>query len=241
MRIATFEDASSITPEAEAYFDVIFTRDPKTGEKHGLDLPAYEPNSGKITEKLTSFAKSGGRHVLCHTLGQIFAAVEAGLSPIASMRLNCTSTVSAVELQRLGAVAVVLSPELNLAAIRDISRVATVGAVVYGRVPLMLNRRCILADSGCSGRCADSGCILAKSLVDRKGESFPVLPVGDKINVIYNSVPIYTADKPVTGATVHHYVFSVESVGDISRVIRAYDGGSSPEDAGLTKIKRIQK
>lgn len=246
LKTAEFLRADGIPYEAWEYFDVIFLTEAKSGKEHGeklgLNLPVWCTDSTKLKATVAEFAQDGGRYVLCHTTGQIKAVHEAGLVPVASFRANATSKAAADGTVRLGAEYVTLSPELKLPAISDICRsIPSAGAVVYGKLPLMFLRRCIMSDAGCSGKCGGAGCLLPTAMSDRKGASFSVVPSGDRTNVVLNSVPVYAADKmgSFSNAGICHFIFTDETASEVKNVIYAYENNFTPDEAGIVGIKRI--
>jgi hypothetical protein len=93
------------------------------------------------------------------------------------------------------------------------------GAIVYGRIPLMLTERCFMKENfGCTScsRCA---------LTDRTGAKFPIIREYDHRNLILNSTPTYMCDKndELTRAGIlhTHAIFSVESVGEANETLEA--------------------
>ncbi len=250
LKTAEFFRAENIPASAWDYFDVVFlpqgemvkVQKNKTAQKLGLNLPPWCADSEKIKKSLGRFAEDGGKYVLCHTSGQLKAARDAGLIPIASFRANVTSKAAADGNVKLGAEYVTLSPELKLPAVADICRsIPSAGAVVYGKLPLMLLRRCIMSDAGCSGKCGGDGCLLPSVLSDRRGASFAVVPTGERTNVVLNSVPIYAADKmdSLAGAGIVHFIFTDESEAEVKNIIYAYSNSFTPDEAGISAIKRI--
>lgn len=244
---AEFYSSAEIPDEAAEYFDVIFTSDPKRVKtdgscEAGLDLPPWCADSAKLERLIADFAATGGKTVLCHTQGQIHAVKKAGLTAFASMRLNISCGAAARELARSGADRIILTPELNSSAVRDIAKEnSTAGAVVYGKLPLMLMRRCIMSDKGCSGRCGGDGCLLPAYLSDRRGVKLSIHPVGDKVNVILNPHVIYMADRAgeLASAGVKHFIFTDESCGAVRRIIEAYRSEKSADLCGITAFKRL--
>ncbi len=206
-------------------------------------LPVYTP-SDEVVEKLLKTAKNAGCvRVLCHTVGQIHLVEKYGLIPDVSFRANITNTAAYVEYRRMGCERVMLSPELPAAAVESMSG----GAVVYGRLPLMTLARCVICDGKCpfgnrGGRAvaADNytgrtnislvknarevGCTAV--LRDRKGEEFPVIgmPMFDCVNVVYNAVPTWMADRPeqIGNLRQQHFMFTTETAVEAERVVRAY-------------------
>ena len=121
-----------------------------------------------------------------------------------------------------------LSPELTLPRIRYIR--APHAVIVYGRVPLMLLEH-------------RTG---VRSLTDRRGVSFPVRPEQRldgcrERELIYNSVPVYMADRAEqlarAGITTQHFIFSTESAREVDAVIAAYEDGLPPRSDAVRRIK----
>ena len=123
---------------------------------------------------------------------------------------------------------ILLSPELTLPRIRDIR--APHAVIVYGRVPLMLLEH-------------RTG---VHSLTDRRGVVFPVrteqrLGGCRERELIYNSVPVYMADRAEqlarAGITTQHFIFSTESAREVDSVIAAYRDGLPPRGDAVRRIK----
>lgn len=117
--------------------------------------------------------------------------------------------------KREGIKGICLSPELNLAQIRDMQTDLPCEAVIYGRLPLMLSRHCFVKSK--RGNC-ERDC----SLIDRTGTVFPC--VCDKYShMLLNSVPIYMGDKAdeFQNTCVHdlRVVFTIEDGNTCRRVL----------------------
>lgn len=249
IRTAEFLRAADVPNEAYDYFDVVFLPEGEvSGEmlrgngKVGLNLPLYASDPEKLRNIIDSFAKAGGRYTLAHSYSEITLSRKAGLVPVASLRLNVTNVRAAEVMGDMGAEHVILSPELKSAAVRDISRdsFTSCGAVVYGKIPMMLLKRCLMADAKCSGNCGGAGCVLPKKMSDRRGASLDLLPIGDRMNLIVNPHPLWSADRGNESLSfgISHFIFTTEKRDDVQRVIDAYKAGLSPEEAGVGKIKR---
>ena len=186
--------------------------------------------------------------VMVNTTGQLYEAKRRGLIPVCSHRLNAFNSASADVFSEMGAEFTVLSPELTGAQIRDI-RSENKAVIVYGRLPLMTLYRCAISDGGknCTrggeGMCRGEGNSLCKSEIkDRKGISFPIISLPDCTNIIYNSVPVYMADKKDEldrmGITHRHFIFSTETKEECAEIIRRYEKGlPAPDNMKYTRIK----
>ena len=103
------------------------------------------------------------------------------------------------------------------------------GAIVYGRVPLMVTEKCVGKELADCNAC-HAGRV---SLTDRRGAKFPVLEGSRHRSLIFNSVPVYMADRESALAradlSIRYFIFSDESEEQIRRVIRAHQKGAAPE------------
>jgi len=206
-------------------------------------LPVYTPSDEALGQLLAALKQAGCARVLCHSVGQIHLVENCGLSADLSFRANITNTSAFAEYRRRGCERIVLSPELPAAAVEDIGG----GAMIYGRLPLMTLARCVI----CGGKCPHGnrggravipdnytlspnsnitkhprGTCCTAVLRDRKGEEFPVIgvPDADCVNVVYNSVPTWMADRSEQWKHISHvhFLFTVESSKEAAEVVRAY-------------------
>ena len=258
VRSARFHDPRQITPAAAAYFDLLYLPLGKThpaavpAEKRGILLPPviFDREAEAVSAALTAALQSGIRHVLVGNLGHLpllrAATAACGLQDEVALhgdlRLNTANTPAAARLLSLGLCDVILSPELTLPRMRDVGKAlaeqghpAATGAVVYGRLPLMLLEKCAIRevyrhmkpDDVCREICAKDAAVMR----DRMGKDFPILreasPAGrGHRNAVYNSLPTGMSDRPDDLLRAHlgghHFIFSVESPAETDRVIAAY-------------------
>lgn len=134
-----------------------------------------------------------------------------GLPLTGGFGLNVTNPLAAQEYADLGAQALLVLPEVKDTDIVCIApekagRPVPTGAIVYGRLPLMLTRACPLQNLHDCAHCTRAGV-----LTDRKAKKFAVR-CGLGVRTIYNPVPLYMGDKP--GALAVDYgvaYFTLES------------------------------
>lgn len=213
------------------------------GSEIAAVLPVYSPSDEGLCHLLDSLKQAGCARVLCHSVGQIHLVEKYKLSADLSFRANITNTSAFAEYRRRGCERILLSPELPAAAVEDIGG----GTMIYGRLPLMTLARCVI----CGGKCPHGnrggravipdnytlssnsnitknprGTCCTALLRDRKGEEFPVIgvPDFDCINVVYNSVPTWMADRSEQWKHIPHvhFLFTVESSKEAADVVRAY-------------------
>ena len=140
-------------------------------------------------------------------------------------RLQAGCSLPVCVLEQHGLADVIASPEMSLAKLRDLG--GNTAAIVYGRVPLMTLERCVNKQAvGCAA------CTKGKAqLVDRKGVKFPVVREYGHRNLVLNSLPTGMSDKQSTlaeyGITAQHFLFTVESAGEVDGVISAYKKGTA--------------
>ena len=100
-----------------------------------------------------------------------------------------------------------------------------VGALVYGRLPLMLLRNCpAKARHGCRA------CKQDRTLVDRKGVAFPLVCQNGCADLL-NSVPLYLADRADAFCPLSFWVLhmTTESTNEVVRLTEAVKAAAPAE------------
>ena len=256
---ARFHTPEQITPQAADYFQQLYLPLGKTHpafvsvEKRGVLLPPviFDSDTPHGVTALTTALREGVRHLLVGNIGHLPMVWETArlckISPESlfvhgDFRLNVANTPASARYLALGVRDLLLSPELTLPRMRDLSAALTAqghsaatGAVVYGRLPLMLLEKCALRevygqskpDAVCREICSRN----RGAMRDRMGKEFPILredfPTGrGHRNLVYNSLPTGMSDRSEelsrAGLSNHHFIFSVESSAEVDRVITAY-------------------
>ena len=260
-RTARFYAPEQITQAATEYFDLLYL---PLGKAHPAAIPAhkrgvlmppvvFDREADAIREELTAALQSGIRHILVGNIGHLPLLREVisscGLCGKVTLhgdlRLNTANTPAAARLLGLGLSDLILSPELTIPRMRDISaalsdygHITATAAVIYGRLPLMLLEKCAIReiyrhmkpDAVCREVCERNAAVLK----DRMGKEFPVLredsPRGTgHRNLVCNSLPTAMSDRmdEVSRAHLsgHHFIFTVEASEEVDRVIAAYREG----------------
>ena len=260
-KTARFYLPAQITPAAAGYFDLLYLplgREHPThvpAEKRGALMPpvVFDREAEAVRDSLTAALQNGIRHVLVGNIGHLPMIREAvaacGLTGQVTLhgdlRLNAANTVAAARQLSLELSDLILSPELTIPRMRDISaslsdygHVSAAGAVVYGRLPLMMLEKCAIReiyrhmkpDAVCREVCGQNAAILK----DRLGKEFPVLredsPQGTgHRNLVCNSLPTGMSDRADELSRAHlghhHFIFTVEPPAEVDRVIAAYRDG----------------
>ena len=271
-RTARFYTPEQITPVATDYFSIIYLPLCKEHPSHvpvakrGVLMPPviFDREADSVRESLTAALKAGIRHILVGNIGHLplicdtvaTCGLTGDVTLHGDLRLNTANTPAAARLLSLGLTDLILSPELTLPRMRDISTAladkgyAAAGGVVYGRLPLMTLEKCAIReiyrhqkpDTVCREICGQN----AARLKDRMGKEFPVLredsPMGTgHRNLVCNSLPTAMSDRGEelsrTHLFHHHFLFTVESPREVDRVITAYREG---RPLG-TEVRRMAK
>ena len=219
-------------PENFDYFDVRFVPlDRYRGSErvNGVALMpvVLDKEWAEVSAMLEKAAKSGVKYALVSNIGQLERVKAYGFEVVGDFRFNVFNSYSLEVLNRLGISRVVVSPELSLAQMRDFYGQC---AIVYGKLPVMTTHKCVLKDTYGCDRC--SGYVK-----DRQGAELFAEGIYGHRNVIYNSVPIYMADKlsELKGFS-HHFIFSDEKRERAYEIIEAYKKGL-PTNMGIKRIK----
>ena len=257
---ARFHHPRQITAAARSYFDLMFLPLPHRRAASDLDakqagviLPPviFDREAEAVEAALAESLVSGVHHLLVGNIGHLplvrRAAERAGIPRDeivlhGDFRLNVTNTLSALRQLGLGFSDLILSPELTLPRLRDISIALTegelpsrAGAIVYGRIPLMLLEKCAIRavcrhlppSTVCRTVCARDTAVM----YDRMGKAFPILRESgaddaEHRNVVCNSLPVGMSDRADDldrSAIGHrHFLFTTESPDEVDRVIAAY-------------------
>lgn len=196
-----------------------------------VSLPAVIHDGEDSFEKLKTLLNDGFKAVEAQNIGQLDCGAERVYG---SHRLNVFSAFALAELKEQGLRAVTLSPEMNLAQIRDMQKNLPVEVIAYGRLPLMISENCIIKNL------ASCPCRGGETLTDRRGAEFPIIRDGSSCrSVLLNSVPVYMADKTEelfsAGISCLKLCFTTESAEECRGVSEAYLNGGDYE---LTEYTR---
>lgn len=159
-------------------------------DKIVISLPAIikDSEADGIKDFLNKLKENDYTKIRIENIGNFMLA--KGFQVFGSTRLNITNTYSLQMYKDLGVSMATLSPELNLAQIRDIEKPVETEAMIYGYTPLMITENCILNNAN---RCSCSG---KGEIYDRKNKPFYIMKADKSCrNILLNSVPVYMGDK----------------------------------------------
>ncbi|MDE5854534.1 MAG: U32 family peptidase, partial [Ruminococcus sp.] len=136
---------------------------------------------------LKELKKSGFEHLLCHTLDSVSIGKNLGFRLHGNFSLNIFNSFSTEYLYKTGFEDCIFSIESTLEQFHNLRTNIPVGAVIYGRIPLMLTRNCpIKNEIGCK-KCT-------KYLTDRTARKLPVYCSKDFVEIL-NSDILYMSDR----------------------------------------------
>lgn len=131
----------------------------------------------KTFNRLRSLKDMGFNHCLAHTASHLPIIKKADMTAHGGMRLNITNSLSAEFFETQGLCDIILSCELTSARIKNIKSNIPIGIMGYGRIPLMIARRCPVKDGKvCEyGGNGESGKGCGRYLTDRQGKRIRLL------------------------------------------------------------------
>lgn len=149
--------------------------------------PRFISDEDKLLAELESLHKKGFTHLMCHTPDTIAVGKKLGFKLHGGFGLNIFNSYSAEYMKKLGLEDIIFSFEAKVQQINAVSAGIPLGAVLYGRLPLMLTRNCpIKNEVGCS-KCTGT-------LTDRTGRKLPVSCSGEYVEIL-NSDVLYELDR----------------------------------------------
>lgn len=185
-----------------------------SSDRYFVTLPAIERFGKEAT---------GYERICTSNFSQIYddADVKHG-----GFRMNVFNSMSVKFLAESGFSSACLSPEMNMAQIKEISKDIDVEVIAYGYLPVMTVQNCVIKSA--YGKCSCDGSV--HYLKDRKGVLFPVINDKDSCtNIILNSAPIYMGDKMAdlsrSGVACAMLNFTTESSDDIYNIFKLYENG----------------
>ncbi len=225
---ARFASVESVPTDADNLAFLILPAE--QSEKFSFNIPvvAELPRASADDEKIKSLIEKsllcGACAVLVSNLAQIELAKELNAPFITSFGLNIFNSLSAKVYENLGAEAHLLPFEPTAATIKSIATAVPRGSIIYGRLPLMLTRNCPLNNGHTCDKCDKQGYI-----TDRRNTKFPVLCRGG-FSEVYNSVPLYLADKAelFSGLDFGVFWFTNETKDQAQNIINLYNDRAAP-------------
>lgn len=194
--------------------------------KISVSLPrvVFGDDEKYLAERLTECKHLGIMHLSTGNLGGVYLGRKMGFVLHGEFGLNIANAGCLAEYERLGLSDCLLSFELSLARARAVGGTLPRGLLIYGKLPLMVTRNCPIRLSGCKD-CKGFG-----TLTDRKKEVFEVRCTGRRYSEIFNSKPVYLADKmdEVSGIDYGLLSFTSEGAKQVDRILLRYTQTHEP-------------
>lgn len=183
------------------------------------ELPTLCYDEDSLKMRLLTLREKGLNEVQVDNIGALVLAKSLGLTVHGGAGLNILNTAALDEYQKMGLCDATVSFELSRQRIRALGGEMPRGAIVYGRLPLMRFRACPKNDCvHCDGRAV---------LTDRMGIEFPLVCTEKQYQTLYNSRPLWVADKGDFGIDFMTLYFTDEE--DAQPIIEdCLDGLPSP-------------
>ncbi len=180
----------------------------------------------EIRARLAELRAEGFSQLLCGNIAHVKLARELGWDAFGGVFLNCSNSLSAAELARLGVRDLTLSFELNRADLLRLAAPVPRGFLGYGRLPLMVFRNCPVRSHFSCRDCSSS-----RALTDRMGKIFPVICGRKQYAELLNCHPLELSDRldEFQGMDSCTLYFTVESREQVQAVLERYRSALPPE------------
>ncbi len=186
-----------------------------------------------LRKRLRELREYGFTRAMAQTPGHAQLLREEGYAIHGGHRMNIINSYAAEVCGRLGFEDITLSFEGTAAQLAEISSPLPRGIIAYGRLPLMIMRRCPVSGGAPCGRVHlfdDGGKACGECICDRRGNKLPVLCGGSSVELLNPDTLIMSdrmsAVEPFDFAVLK---FTVEQ--EIKPVFDMYLSGGKPSGA----------
>lgn len=219
--VSPFEFVSLPVEEIGRHPECIDQLDEKLlGELPAALFPEEEEKIDRLVEELGG---AGLRRLITDNVYGIALARRLGMAVHGGFGLNITNSQSLAEYARAGLSSATVSFELHAQAIRALGGELPRGVIGYGYLPLMRLRRCPNRGKNGCGKCDGR-----PHLNDRKGVVFPLLCHERCYTSVLNSVPLWTAHRPLRNVDFTTLYFTTEPADAVESIVRAHIAGENP-------------
>lgn len=210
----------------------------RRGLKIGAVLPrvTFDREWTAVIERLRKAREAGVAAAVCGNIAHPYLLRKMGFELRGDFGLNVMNSQSVRELKNMGLDACTLSFEMTLPQIRDISYLLPCEMITYGRLPLMITENCVLKRLDGRGCPCDGGPVY---ISDKTGRSFPIYKEEGCRSTVYNSEPLYLADKEADlrglGVRWHRLEFTTENPKECLKTAVAYMEGNTSLPSKMTR------
>ncbi len=190
----------------------------------------------KLRQELRAVRSIGIREALVGNLGLLIPARECGMAIRGDFGLNIYNSRAMEVCKKLELSSVLLSFEMTLPQIRDVSKCVDTELLIYGRMPLMVTENCIMKSS--TGQCiCQQG---PQKLVDRTGAEFPIIHDGRSCrSVLLNGKKLSLLDRQEDlhrlGLWGLRLYFTTENSREVDRCLRDFVNAAPFEPGSCTR------
>ena len=188
----------------------------------------------EFREMLSAVRERGVEDALTGNLGLALAASQEGFALRGDLDLAVMNAYTLQSLAKAGFLSAVVSPELSLAQIREMSKPLDTELVIYGRLSAMVTETCILKES--AGRCI---CTTPGQMADTHGGVWPVTKHFGCRNTVWMAKKLWLGDVTSqwiqSGLWAVRLNFSTESPRECLDVANACIRGESYRPNGMTR------
>lgn len=183
-----------------------------------ISPPRFISDEEKLINQLEELKNLGLERLFCHTPDCIAIGRKLGFKLHGSFTLNIFNSCSAEYMKQLGLEDFIVSFESKLPQIAALNHDIPLGAVTYGKLPLMLTRNCpIMNEIGCA-KCSGH-------ITDRTGRNYSVVCHNKEFVEILNPSTLMITDREMRGADFSLVMLSDETPQQIRDVL----AGNRPE------------
>ncbi len=200
---------------------------PEILEKLIAELPRHAFLSDKALEREMSEVKALGVNEVCvQNLGQINIAKKLDMKMMLGAFMNTYNSEALTCLSENGVTSAVASFELSQRDISALSSEINLGALVFGRLPLMITRACPLNTVRSCKTCKSGGGFLT----DRTGRKMPIVCRG-AVSEIYNADILVAdvSDGKFNSVDFLLCYFTFENENECKKVLCSIKSGKTPE------------
>lgn len=229
-------DENQLTQSLELPFELVYAPmgllSEKTPNKEKIVIipPFVLSDCEEETERrLDDLRKIGFTKALAHTLGHAYLLKKHGFSVLGGFRMNVLNGLSARVCEDFGFEDITLSFEGTAQKLSEISCGIPRGIIAYGRLPLMIMRRCPIADGAACGKKTPfgEGKSCGGAIFDRLGNKIPVQCGGNSVELLNPDV-LVMSDKRETLGKFDFCVLKFTDETDISPIFEMYKNGKKP-------------
>lgn len=189
------------------------------------------PQIGDMLKRARSL---GVNEVCVSNISHVVMTKRAGFTVRGDIGLNVNNSATLAVYGRLGLTSAVLSPELNITQIREMSKPIDTEIVAYGRLPLMYTDNCIIKNN--TGLCT---CEKPERITGTNGMTFPVVGGFGCRNTVYNARKLFIGDKnddyDTCGLYAVRLVFTTEHRSECAKIVERFAGSGSYEPTFYTR------